>query len=118
MEHLPDDNNKQQDMIQEMMYRKFMGLTERKQLDYLYTAFVEKDHTKLSKKYGPKEISVVVDDDFVIITAPTISDARMIRDNMIMNGMMVLDENVEDLGEEGVQVDYAFEGNVQPICLN
>lgn len=104
-------------MIDQMMYSKFKKLTERKQLDYLYTAFVEQDQTKLNEKYGPKEINVIVDDGFVIIEAPSVKDARTIRDNMLMNGMLVLDEEVEKW-EDGVAVHYAFEGHVQPICLN
>lgn len=104
-------------MMEQMMYSKFKKLTERKQLDYLYTALVENDMPKLTKKYGPKEVSVIVDDDIVIIDAPTLKDARNIRDSMLMNGLILFDENVTE-HKDGVQVDYAFEGNVQPICLN
>jgi hypothetical protein len=104
-------------MIQELMYKKFMTLSERKQLDFLYTALVDKNHVTLSKKYGPKEISVIVDDDIVIIEAATLPDARIVRDSMIMSGMILLDEHIQE-HENGVQCDYAFEGHAQPICLN
>lgn len=104
-------------MIEEMMYKKFMGLTERKQVDYLYTAFVEKDNDTLLKKYGPKKVSLIMEEDFIIIEADTIKDARTVRDKMIMNGLLIHDENITSF-DDGVQIDYAYEGQVQPICLN
>jgi len=110
-------------MIDDMLYQEFLKLTDNKKIDYLYTILVEKDFDKLKDKYGPREISIDLHDNYVIIKAYSLKDIRTIRNNMIMSGMILVDEIVEKKLQENNKpakliVSYLYEGEVQPICLN
>lgn len=106
-----------------MLYHEFLKLTDNKKIDYLYTALVEKDFDKLKDKYGPREISIDLHDNYVIIEAYSLKDIRTIRNNMIMSGMILVDEVIEEQVSQNNKppkliVSYLYEGEVQPICLN
>lgn len=110
-------------MMDTMLYHEFLKLTDNKKIDYLYTALVEKDLDKLKDKYGPREISICLEDNYVIIEGYSLKDVRVIRDNMIMSGMILVDEIVDEELQENTKgpkliVSYLYEGEVQPICLN
>ena len=105
-------------MLEDMLYNKFLKLSDNKKIDYLYTALVEQDEDKLQDKYGPTELRISIEDDMVFIEAPTLRDARVVRDNMIMGGMILVDEEYTKITKSRIVATYLFEGEVQPICLN
>lgn len=105
-------------MIEELLYEKFLKLSSTKKLDYLYIHLVDKDQPKLEKTYGPRKVDVLIDDHELTIRCDKLSDARKIKNGMIMEGMLLLDEAYQKTKNNTYIVNYLYEGVVQPICLN
>lgn len=105
-------------MIESILYEKFLDLSEGKQLDYLYIYLVDADVKKLETKYGPRRIEINIDDFEVTIKADKLRDARVIKNNLIMEGMILVDEEYYKSKSGKYVVSYLYEGTVQPICLN
>ena len=104
-------------MREDMLFQKFLDLTDGKKLDYLYTLFVENDLTKLNKKYGPEELNVCIDDSIVTITSTNLKSARFYKKSMMMDGLILTNEKYTKTNN-GYITTYDYEGVVAPICLN
>jgi hypothetical protein len=106
-------------MMEELIYQAFTRLSDVKKLDFLYNYLITRDETQITSIIN--KVDVNIDDFEVTIKCKKLSIARNIKNNLIMEGMILLDEeylkvttpnNVEYI------VSYLYEGNVQPICLN
>jgi len=105
-------------MIDDLLYENFLTLSNTKKMDYLYIYLIEKDKKKLEKKYGPRKVEVIIDDFEVTIKCNRLSDARSVKENLIMEGMILVDEEYYKSKSGDYVVSYLYEGTTQPICLN
>lgn len=105
-------------MIEDILYEKFLDLSEGKQLDYLYIYLVDADVKQLETKYGPRRVEININDFEITIQANRLRDARVIKNNLIMEGMILLEEEYYKSKSGNYVVSYLYEGTVQPICLN
>jgi hypothetical protein len=103
--------------MEDILYYNFIKLSKTDKLKYLNILLVEQDFDKLLDEFGPKSISVLIEDDLVIIEADSLKNVRTVKNNLMLNGLIIVDEQYEKV-DDTYLVSYIYEGHVQPICLN
>jgi hypothetical protein len=105
--------------MEELIYQSFTRLSSVKKIDFLYNYLVTRNSDKITDILN--KVDVNIDEFEVTIKCKKLSVARTIKNNLIMEGMILLDEEylkIKSADTVEYVVSYLYEGNVQPICLN
>lgn len=100
----------------ELIMGQFFNMTKLQKLNFLYDLLTN-DEENFIEKYAEPMSSVYIDEDELVIDAPTLRACKLIKDNLIMSGYIIINPLVVKV-ESRTIVSYDFEGLVQPVCLN